>query len=227
MRCDGDYTAYADEALMAERVRMAGQDRIPEQGTDDGDFVRRAAAIFAAELFKPMVQRAAVAPHEVMAVMAEIREKLDALDTVIAACDVPGVGVGVGLGVGHQAAASAARGSTAVAFRLLGPANGPPEPEPRDGLDDVGRNQRSRLRELAVLEALAREARPFALQQLTSVLDARGFADTSGAIVSQLHRLKKLGIIHQPANGMYEITDEGLGHMRRLRSSFGALLSGN
>jgi len=78
-----------------------------------------------------------------------------------------------------------------------------------------------------MLEALAREARPFALQQVVAALDQRGVTDTSGAIVAQLHRLKKLGIIDQPANGMYEITDEGLGHLRRLRSSFGALLNGS
>jgi hypothetical protein len=36
--------------------------------------------------------------------------------------------------------------------------------------------------------------------------------------------MKKLGVIDQPANGMYEITQDGLGHLRKLRSSFGALL---
>jgi DNA-binding PadR family transcriptional regulator len=55
-------------------------------------------------------------------------------------------------------------------------------------------------------------------------LNQKGFTDSSGAVVSQLHRLKKLGLINQPANGMYEITLDGLGHLRKLRSSFGALV---
>lgn len=206
MRCDGNFMAYV------EGSRMAGGD------VADDDFVRRAAAVFAAEVFKPMFQRATTAPDDVIALMAEIREKLDALDTVIAACAGAGADGSGGSGgsVGDRRAGAGWSGGGLVV----------PAPDPRDGLDDVGRNQRSRLRELAILEALAREARPFALQQLTSLLETRGFADTSGAIVSQLHRLKKLGIINQPVNGMYEITDEGLGHMRRVRSSFGALVSG-
>ncbi len=209
MRCDGNFMAYV------EGSRMAGGD------VADDDFVRRAAAVFAAEVFKPMFQRATTAPDDVIALMAEIREKLDALDTVIAACAGAGAGAdgpgGTGRSVGDRRAGAGWSGGGGVV----------PAADPRDGLDDVGRNQRSRLRELAILEALAREARPFALQQLTSLLETRGFADTSGAIVSQLHRLKKLGIINQPVNGMYEITDEGLGHMRRVRSSFGALVSGS
>jgi DNA-binding PadR family transcriptional regulator len=54
-------------------------------------------------------------------------------------------------------------------------------------------------------------------------LEERGFSDGSAAIVSQLHRMKKLGIIEQPANGMYEVTQDGLGHLRKLKASFGAL----
>lgn len=205
MRCDEHFKAYVED------MRMAGD------GEDDDAFVRRASAIFASELFKPMFQRATVSPEAVRALIGEFRDKLDALDTVIAACPEGGGGPGVRVarnrfGVGVSGLAGAGAG---IAENADG----------RDGLDDVGRNQRSRLRELAILEALARESRPFALQQLTGALEARGFADTSGAIVSQLHRLKKLGVINQPANGMYEITDDGLGHMRRLKSSFGALLT--
>ena len=59
-----------------------------------------------------------------------------------------------------------------------------------------------------------------------SGLAGRGFRDTSSAVVSQLHRLKKLELIRQPAGstGMYEITNAGLGHARNLRSSFGPYL---
>jgi len=204
-----------DFSACGEVRSMAGD------GEAGDDFVRRASALFAAELFKPMFQRATAAPEDVRALIAEFRGKLDALDTVIAACPTSTEPTALGW---HRPAPSA--GGSAGATRtshLSADIDG----EQRDGLDEVGRNQRSRLRELVMLEALAREARPFALQQVVAALDQRGFTDTSGAIVSQLHRLKKLGIIDQPANGMYEITDEGLGHLRRLRSSFGALLNGS
>ena len=78
--------------------------------------------------------------------------------------------------------------------------------------------------EILLLEALAKEARAFPLGQLMRALEERGFSDGSPAVISQLHRMKKLGVIDQPANGMYEITQDGLGHLRKLRSSFGALL---
>ncbi len=208
MRCELDVDAYVEGAA------MAGRDE-----TDDDDFVRHASAVFASELFKPMFKLATTSPDAVQALIAEFRDKLDALDTVIAAC--PGQPSGQSL----------------RASRLNGSAHGRESPAhhtpPRSGSDvgdemrdDFGRNQRSRLRELAMLEAMAREARPYALQQITAAIDARGFSDTSGAIVSQLHRLKKLGIIDQPANGMYVITDQGLGHLRRLRTSFGGLIPG-
>ncbi len=126
MRCDGNFMAYV------EGSRMAGGD------VADDDFVRRAAAVFAAEVFKPMFQRATTAPDDVIALMAEIREKLDALDTVIAACagagaDGPG---GTGRSVGDRRAGAGWSGGGLVL----------PAADPRDGLDDVGRNQRSRLR---------------------------------------------------------------------------------
>ena len=91
-------------------------------------------------------------------------------------------------------------------------------------LDEIGRNRRSRVRGLVLLEALSREAKAYSLQQLMGALTQRGFQDTPSAVVSQLHRLKKLELIRQPANstGMYEITNAGLGHARNLRSSFGA-----
>ena len=80
------------------------------------------------------------------------------------------------------------------------------------------------MRELILLEALARETRAYTLQQLLAALEVKGFGDTGGAIVSQLHRLKKLGVINQPGSGLYEITDEGLSHLRKLRSSIGSLI---
>ena len=90
--------------------------------------------------------------------------------------------------------------------------------------DDIGRNQRSRVREMVLLETLETEHHALPLQQLTKALKAASFDDTSSAIVSQLHRLKKVGVIDQPANGMYAITEAGLVHLRLLRKNFGPLI---
>lgn len=182
-------------------------------GEADDDFVRHASALFAAELFKPMFKLATTSPDAVQALIAEFRDKLDALDTVIAACPATG-----GERTARPFRPQVAGGVSGFGTRTAASATSD------DSRDDFGRNQRSRLRELAMLEELARDARPYTLQQITAALEARGFADTSGAIVSQLHRLKKLGVIDQPANGIYVVTDQGLGHLRRLRTSFGGLL---
>lgn len=205
MRYDPDVIAYAEGA---------GMGASDESGSA---FSHRASAIFANDLLRPMMERAAVAPDDVRGLIAEFRAKLDALDTVVESFS--------GLHNGRSADSRAADARGAGSIRAVNGAAAP-EDEARDGLDEVGRNQRSRLRELVMLEALAREARPYALQQITAALDARGFADSSGAIVSQLHRLKKLGVIDQPASGMYALTDQGLAHLRRLKTSFGGLLSG-
>jgi hypothetical protein len=170
-------------------------------------FVARLSDVFQAALFQPMFQRAPLAPSDVRQLIAEFRRKLDLLDAVIATAE-PGTANRAGLGASESATVGIDAGADAD----------------EAALDDIGRNQRSRLRELALLEALARESRPYSLSQLLSSLAQKGFADTSGAVVSQLHRLKKLGLINQPASGMYEVTLDGLGHLRKLRSSFGALV---
>lgn len=200
MRRDADVQAYGEYPAMS----ADGADK-PVPG---GDFVARMSGVFARELYQPMFQRAAQAPGDVRRLIAEFRDKLDVLDAAIATFDAP-----ESLGAG------------------LSPVGVPANDEPssrgrddRDALDDIGRNQRSRLRELTLLEAMARESRAYSLQQLISALEGKGFGDTPGAVVSQLHRLKKVGVINQPANGMYEITNDGLGHLRKLRSSFGGLL---
>jgi hypothetical protein len=182
-------------------IRFAGIASMAVNGGAEGkDFVDRLSDVFARELFQPMFQRAPVAAGDVRQLIAEFRRKLDALDEVIATASpqVPG-------------------GRSPFAALAGGEADG------EDG-DDIGRNQRSRLRELHLLEAMARESRPYSLQQLLAALAQRGFSDdTSGAVVSQLHRLKKVGAIQQPASGMYQITGGGLGHLHKLRTSFGAL----
>jgi hypothetical protein len=192
--------------------RCAEVARIAVSADSEGKgFVDRLSDVFARELFQPMFHRAPVAAGDVRQLIAEFRRKLDALDEVIATAS-PGVARG-----------PASSGARAMASLTEAPSAGRGLDGDGDDGEDIGRNQRSRLRELHLLEALARETRPFSLQQLLSALAQRGFADdTSGAVVSQLHRLKKVGAINQPANGMYQITGGGLGHLHKLRSSFGA-----
>lgn len=192
---------------------MMADDPGNAKNRDRAQFVARAEDVFGRDVLQPLVQHAGEAPGDVRHLIAEFRSKLDALDVVVAT--IPG-GSSNGVGAVTRAA----------------PGAGYESPQPRsthaaDTTDDIGRNQRSRLRELTLLEFMSRETRAYSLQQLINALAVEGFGDTSGAIVSQLHRLKKMSVINQPANGMYEITDEGLSHLRHLRTSFGSLRTGH
>ena len=163
----------------------------------------QAVAAFSADVLRPMLAASVDDPDAVRVVVAAFREKLDALELLLGDSETP------------------TRGTPSRA-------NGPAAPDPRAaaGLrdDDIGRNQRSRVREMTLLDILAAEARPYSLLQLMRALDDRGFAEGQPAVVSQLHRMKKVGVIEQPANGMYEVTEEGLAHLRKLKSSVGALV---
>jgi len=186
------------------------------------DFVAKASDVFARELFQPMYERANDRPDDVLQLIAEFRHKLDALDIVVDTI----LGSRGEFSGSHRALHAAlkrpidsdrsANGSLASLSQDLS--------ETTDPFNDIGRNQRSRLRELTLLDFLSRDSRACSLQQVLSVLKTKGFEDGSGAVVSQLHRLKKVGVIHQPAGGMYEITNSGLAHLHKLRSSFGSLL---
>ena len=179
-----------------------------KMGAGGGDDLDQIARIFAEDVLKAMVDRVGSSPAAIKQLTAEIRTKLDALETLADA--FPGSG-----------AKPATKIGSADSYAALGPV---PDEADGDDFDDIGRNQRSRLRELVLLEVMAKDHRAYALQQLMTALAAKGFSDTNGAVVSQLHRLKRVGVVDQPGNGMYIITDSGLGHLRRLRSSFGGLL---
>lgn len=169
----------------------------------------RAAQILSAftrEVFTPMVASSGMPAAERRRLLAEIRNRLDIVAEVIDLADG-------GRSVPDAAAAGA-------------PAEQDWDETPGQGEAGLGRNQRSRVRELVLLDVLGRDSKAVSLQQLMSALAQRGFHDSPSAVVSQLHRLKKLDLIRQPAGstGMYEITTEGLGHGRNLRSSFGPYL---
>ncbi|HML42841.1 MULTISPECIES: hypothetical protein [Hyphomicrobium] len=174
------------------------------------DQVTHIFATFAREVFNPMVALSGVSTAERRRLLDEIRRRLDVVEQVIATADAATYPM-----PGFHAPISETSPSDLTAAEA--DAEG-------SALDEIGRNQRSRVRELVLLEALSREAKAYSLQQLMGALTQRGFQDTPSAVVSQLHRLKKLELIRQPANstGMYEITNAGLGHARNLRSSFGA-----
>lgn len=198
---------------------MADHDHRKKAAATGAEFVAHASDVFARDLFQPMYERANVAPNDVRRLISEIRHKLDALDIVVETI------------LGHPMPAPSDQGRATQTVHQLNSTNGVAShaapsiaPDPADPYDDIGRNQRSRLRELTLLDFLARETRPFSLQQVLGAIGEKGFEDTSGAVVSQLHRLKKLGVINQPAGGMYEITPQGLSHLHQLRSSFGSLL---
>lgn len=181
-------------------------------GAPADDRVARIFAAFAREVFNPMVALAGIAPSERRNLLDEIRRRLDVVEQVI---DTAEAGTFSGAGFAGQVS------QPSVEPHAFGT-----EADPA-AIDEIGRNQRSRVRELVVLEILAQEAKAYSLQQIMSGLTQRGFKDdTSSAVVSQLHRLKKQELIRQPASstGMYEITNAGLGHARTLRSSFGPYL---
>jgi hypothetical protein len=185
-------------------------------GTPTDDRVGHIFAAFAREVFNPMVALNGVPAGERRRLLDEIRRRLDVVEQVIATAEAATY---PSSGPGQHAPALSLAAYPAELTSEEGDADG-------SALDEIGRNQRSRVRELVLLEALSREAKAYSLQQLMGALSQRGFQDTPSAVVSQLHRLKKLDLIRQPsgATGMYEITNAGLGHARTLRSSFGAYL---
>jgi hypothetical protein len=198
----------------AIQFHSSGVEPMAADGTSGApvdDRVARIFAAFAREVFNPMVALTGVAPSERRALLAEIRRRLDVVEQVIETAEV-----------------ATFTGSGARLPTTLGEPTADNDVE-ADGtpIDEIGRNQRSRVRELVVLEILAQEAKAYSLQQIMGGLSQRGFKDdTNSAVVSQLHRLRKQELIRQPAgsSGMYEITNAGLGHARTLRSSFGPYL---
>lgn len=94
------------------------------------------------------------------------------------------------------------------------------------GLDlgDLGRNQRSRIREAVLLEIIELNGGPCALTSLMVEIGFRGLNDSQAAVVSHLHRMKAGGLIGQPGNGFYDVTGDGLEHLRKLRATLGTLM---
>lgn len=172
-------------------------------GDDD---LEQIARIFRDDVLKAMMARAEASPAEIKSLVDKIQSRLDMFKTLI---DDEELSIQPRTASSSEPVAAASRPSMEMP---LG--------------EDLGRNQRSRLREIVVLSALEQEKRAYPLQQLMSVLRNRGFDDSKGAVVSHLHRLKALELVDMPSSGsgMYSITPQGLIHLQRLRTDFGHLL---
>lgn len=185
-------------------------------GRPTDDKIAQIFSAFTRDVFTPLIAQTGIPAAERRKLLAEIRSRLDIVEEVI-----------------DTAAGTHAQSAGARSHTLNGASDAAHDLDDEDGAGDrdggLGRNQRSRVRELVLLEVLGRDSKAVSLQQLMTALAQRGFNDTPSAVVSQLHRLKKLELIRQPAGstGMYEITNEGLGHGRNLRSSFGPYLPSN
>lgn len=158
---------------------------------------------FRAHVSPSLFAAGAAGPEELKSALARLRETLDHFEAVL-----PGAGSGAGAQGGGE------------------PTNGhaAPAAEAADDLDSLGRNQKARLRELILLEALADAARPVPIQHLMQALDKRGFDSGQAAVVSQLHRMKTVGTIEVVGSGMYAATPAGREHLHKLKTGLGALL---
>lgn len=206
MQCD-ETSHHARIIPLAFQVGQNVFDPVQRRGSlsVSGDDVLRQ---FQSQTVRPLLALATADPGEALRVIEVIREKLEALEKLLDG-DESGSGSASSPMLQTAVSGGGAAGATHGAEHEL-----------------IGRNQRSRIREMTLLQVLSSEARPFSLHQLIRSLEGDGFADGTAAVVSQLHRMKKVGIIEQPANGMYEITQDGLSHLRQLRASFGSLVKG-
>lgn len=168
---------------------------------DQSKSAEAAVSAFQAHVTPSLFAAGAAGPAELKAALTRLRETLDHFEAVL-----PG-------GSGPPSPTPAA--------------NGHAEPrETVDDLDALGRNQRARLRELVLLEALTDAARPVPIQHLMQALDRRGFESGQAAVVSQLHRMKGVGTIEVLGAGMYSTTPAGREHLHKLKSGLGGVLRG-
>lgn len=191
-----------------------GRDAFPNQPASEA-FVAEVLSAFQSNVLGPIMRHAQQHPEDVKTCLSQLREKMDALEVVLADFGADGA----------RATADVVQANPVLQTAFDQARSGAGGAAGQQQADDIGRNARSRVRELKLLEALSKGDRAYTLSQLMAALALDGFTDTTeAAVVSQLHRLKKNDVINQPTNGLYEITDSGLVHLRKLRSSVGPLL---
>jgi hypothetical protein len=92
-----------------------------------------------------------------------------------------------------------------------------------DDTSGLGRNQKAKLRELALLEILANLGRATPIQMVMGEVESRGFKDGQPAVNAHLHRLVKLDLLETPGPGMFVITRDGREHLHKLKAGIGQL----
>lgn len=89
---------------------------------------------------------------------------------------------------------------------------------------EIGRNQKSKVRELIVLSLLESKERSFSLKEVLNELNAHGMNPTNSAVVSQLHRLKGQDLVSVSGSGTYSFkADKASAYLRSLRRDFESL----
>lgn len=173
----------------------------------DEDDLEQIARIFRDDVLKPMMSTGA-SPDEIKKLVKKLQVKLDALKVIIDADDAPAV----------ETQPATQRDASEVTPAIT-------SPEMILG-DELGRNQRTRLRELVLLTVLEKEKKAYPLQQLLSDVNRQGFDATRSAIISQLNRMIADDYLETPSkgSGMYTITKDGLVHLQELRTNFAHLL---
>ena len=115
-------------------------------------------------------------------------------------------------------------------FKIDGHANAQARPAALDGwLTSVklwSDRERSIARELEVLRVLEESPGAVGVKRVCARMRALGLCpnDGDGAVVTQLSRLKKKGIVAKEAQGLYLGTAEGLGRLRKMRTLYGTLV---
>ncbi len=96
---------------------------------------------------------------------------------------------------------------------------------PRDETDGLTRNQRSKVRAVYLMEALAKGGPHHTLAALFAELRGYNFRDEQGnelteaALRSHLFRMKDAGYVAIVSTGVYELTSDGFAHLQRERTA--------
>lgn len=83
--------------------------------------------------------------------------------------------------------------------------------------------QRSLARQIEILQMLDEVKGPIVLSRLHDRLIASGLSDNQAAVVTQISRMKKLGLVLGEAHGLYARTDAGANELIKLRRNYAAL----
>ena len=197
-----------------------------DQGADPAEaLVERWLREFRAGTVATLLDHINERPDQVRAFLAGAGEQLAALATLVGGADGSASAAalagqnGSQPGVEAHGAMSASGAATHAVARAAGLSG-----RAAYGIEQLGRNQRSRVREMLALEALAKAGGACTADELMVAVKDGGLVDTRDALNAQLHRIKKDGLVTQPDTGLYAITDKGRADATALRRIFGKFL---